>query len=203
MARTVQHTLDAQGPLRLDFHHRLLEKIEPVPAQARPGLIPIVPASSWSWSGEWPARPFHYLSPDGTSFIAADEAFVTGATSWGVKGTDLLRFGLAPASPGAPFYHSNDGMSVTYAMDVTPDGGVRNVRPFVQRGGESVTVDSAGDVYVTSGDVLAFDAEGRWIDTIDVPERATHIAFGGDDGRTLFIAARSALYSLRMRHSRR
>jgi gluconolactonase len=32
-----------------------------------------------------------------------------------------------------------------------------------------------------------------------VPERPTQIAFGGKDRRTLFIAARSSLYSVRTR----
>jgi sugar lactone lactonase YvrE len=32
------------------------------------------------------------------------------------------------------------------------------------------------------------------LDTIDLPERPTQVVFGGKDGRTLFITARSSLY---------
>ncbi len=39
--------------------------------------------------------------------------------------------------------------------------------------------------------------EGRLIDTIETPERPTQLVFGGKDGKTLFIAARTSLYSVR------
>jgi sugar lactone lactonase YvrE len=35
------------------------------------------------------------------------------------------------------------------------------------------------------------------IDTIDVPERPLQLVFGGEDGQTLFIPARTSLYAVR------
>ena len=43
----------------------------------------------------------------------------------------------------------------------------------------------------------------RPIDTIDVPERPIQLAFGGRDGRTLFIAARTSLYAVRTKNAGR
>jgi sugar lactone lactonase YvrE len=37
------------------------------------------------------------------------------------------------------------------------------------------------------------------MDTIEIPERPLQLVFGGKDGRTLFIAARTSLYAVRTR----
>jgi sugar lactone lactonase YvrE len=37
------------------------------------------------------------------------------------------------------------------------------------------------------------------IDTVEVPERPIQLVFGGKDGQTLFIAARSSLYAVRVK----
>jgi sugar lactone lactonase YvrE len=44
-----------------------------------------------------------------------------------------------------------------------------------------------------------YNSSGRLIDSIDVPERPSHIAFGGSDRQTLFIATPASLYSVRTR----
>jgi len=45
-----------------------------------------------------------------------------------------------------------------------------------------------------------YSATGEPLDTIEVPERPLQLVFGGPDGRTLFIPARTSLYSVRVRH---
>ena len=143
-------------------------------------------------------RPFQFAAPDGSTFVSASQDFVDGATSWGVKSADLVRsFGLDRATPGQPHYMSSEHDVVTYVMDVLPDGNVTNVRPFVWQGGESVTVDSAGNVYIANGDIFVYTKAGTLIDRIRTPERPTNLAFGGSDGHTLYIAARSGLYAVR------
>jgi sugar lactone lactonase YvrE len=54
-------------------------------------------------------------------------------------------------------------------------------------------------VYIAAGQIHVYDPAGKLIDTIEVPERPIQVVFGGTDHRTLFIAARSSLYSLRVR----
>ncbi len=58
-------------------------------------------------------------------------------------------------------------------------------------------MDARGNVYIAAGQVYVYDPQGRQIDTIEVPERPIQLAFGGRDGRTLFIAARTSLYAVR------
>jgi len=176
-----------------------LRTLAPTPAVARPDMTAILPVNTWEFDAGHPAqRPFQYVSPDGSVYLSAGQDFVAGATSWGIKSADLVRgFGLGPARPGQPYYISNEHNVVTWVMDVLPDGNLANLRPFVRQGGESVAVDSAGNVYIANGDIFVYSSAGKLIDRIRTPERPTNLAFGGADRRTLFIAARSGLYALR------
>jgi sugar lactone lactonase YvrE len=47
--------------------------------------------------------------------------------------------------------------------------------------------------------VYVFNPSGELIDRIDVPERPIDLAFGGKDGKTLYILARTSLYSVETR----
>jgi sugar lactone lactonase YvrE len=59
-----------------------------------------------------------------------------------------------------------------------------------------VAVDDHGNVYIAAGQVFVYNSSGALIDTIDVPERPTQLLFGGSDGHTLFVLARSSLYAV-------
>ncbi len=67
---------------------------------------------------------------------------------------------------------------------------------FAPRGGYSVVTDAAGNVYVAAGQVYIYNASGQQIGVVEIPERPGSMAFGGPDNKTLFIGARSSLYSL-------
>jgi gluconolactonase len=47
--------------------------------------------------------------------------------------------------------------------------------------------------------VHIYDADGRELQQIDVPEGPANVCFGGADFKTLFITARTSLYSVRMK----
>jgi len=173
-----------------------------VPAIPRPGMTPVLPAGYWRNENDFlqtvsAAKPYQFISPDGTTFIPAGEDFVTGELFWGTKLNDLLRsFGLAPAVEGEPYYVTNESGENTYVGVVGDDGALSNLKLFAQRGGESVTVDEKGNVYIAAGQVFVYNPAGDLIDTIDIPERPSQLLFGGSDGRTLFILARSSLYAV-------
>ncbi|MEQ8771111.1 MAG: glycosyl hydrolase family 28-related protein [Phycisphaerales bacterium] len=179
-------------------------ELDPRRTEPRPDATPVLPVSLWEGGASFPrsataAPAAHYLSPDGTVFIPADEGFVTGAVSWGVKTTPLLRtFGVAPAVPARPFYVTNEHGLCTYAFDVRPDGSLTNPRLFVEEGGESVTTDTDGNVYIAAGQVLVFNPAGERIGVIHTPRRPTSLVFGGPDRRTLYVTARDTLYAVRI-----
>lgn len=192
-------TVLAFDPTREDS---LIQRLEARPAEARPGGTPILPVSRWSSDaaflpGVTAKVSAQYVAPDGATFIPADEGFTTGATSWGTKLTALLRsFGVAPADPGRPFYVTNELGLRTYAFDVRPDGSLTDPRLFAEEGGECVTTDGDGNVYIAAGQVLVFNPAGERVGVIHVPRRPTCLVFGGADGRTLYVTARDALYAV-------
>ena len=58
--------------------------------------------------------------------------------------------------------------------------------------------DSRGNVYLTNSALKVYNPAGRLIETIEVPERPTNVCFGGKDGRTLYITARTSVYNIEM-----
>ena len=62
-----------------------------------------------------------------------------------------------------------------------------------------ITVDADGTVYLTAGGVVkVFAADGKQAGEIKIPKvSGTNLAFGGADGRTLYVTANDALYSCR------
>ena len=174
-----------------------LQLIEREKAVARPGMTPVLAVGDYRLNPVSQARPWQFLSPDGSTFIAAGTDFVDGATSWGVKSADLLRsFGLAPAAPGRPFYLTDEEELRTYKASVSSDGNITDVKLFAEQGGEGVATDAAGNVYIAAGEIYVYSPTGKLLETIDVPERPVQLAFGGKDRRTLFMAARTSLYAV-------
>jgi len=175
------------------------------PSTARPGLTPVIPVNHWrlddDFTGGKPqARPWQFVSPDGTTYIPAGDDFIQGTLYYGSKMHDVIRaFGLAPASPGKPFYVSDESNMQTWVTDVQPDGSLANARLFVNQGGEGVAVDSHGNVYIAAGQIYVYSPTGKLVETIDVPERPTQLVFGGKDGKTLFVAARTSMYSIQVK----
>jgi sugar lactone lactonase YvrE len=174
------------------------------PAVARPGLLAILPTGDWRLQkdaqGALVARTHHYLAPDGRTAVSATPGFVEGATSWGVKSSDLIRaFGLQRARPGERVYLTSEADVATWSALVGDDGGLKDPRLFVHQGGEGVAVDRDGNVFLAAGDLHVYDPAGTLVETIPVPGRPTQVVFGGPDGRTLFLPARDALYAVRTR----
>ena len=175
------------------------------PSIARNGLTAVVPADYWRNENDFletvPVKlPYQFVSPDGTTFLPAAEDFVSGELYYGSKLNNTLRaFGFAPAVPGRPFYVTDESGEKTYSASVGDDGTIGNLKLFAEQGGESVAPDSKGNVYIAAGQVYVYNPAGEMIDTIDVPERPSQLLFGGPDGNTLFILARSSLYAVQVR----
>jgi sugar lactone lactonase YvrE len=175
--------------------------LKPEAVALRPGMTAVLPLGDWRINAGGLQQPYRqYLSPDGTTFIPAGQDFVSGATSWGIKSSALLRgFGLARAVPGRAFYVTDEAQATTWVGTVQLDGSIPELRIFVNQGGEAVTTDTQGNVYVAAGQVYIYNPAGKLMDTIEVPERPVQLVFGGADRQTLFIPARTSLYAVRAR----
>jgi len=183
--------------------------LKPEPSAPRPGMIAVLPVDYWRNENDFlkvaqVKRPYQYVSPDGSLFIPAGKDFVTGELYYGSKIHDVLHaFGLAPVSAGQPFYVTDEEEEKTYRATVDENGTLTNLKLFADAGGESVTEDAAGNVYIAAGQIYVYSPAGTLLGTIDVPERPSQLLFGGADKKTLFIAARSSLYAVQTRNGGR
>jgi len=148
------------------------------------------------------AKAREYVSSDASVFLPAGRVFQQGSatdTSGWRFSDNLDTYGFVIAEPGQRVYVSSESEDITYNANVNPDGTLTDLKPFVQRGGESVAVDSKGNVYVANGQIFVYSREGKQIAEIDVPERPLQLIFGGADRKTLFILAHHALFAVRVR----
>jgi len=179
-----------------------LSVLQPQPVTPRPGMTAVLPTGDWRVVREFLEKPYRqFVSPDGTTFLPVGRDFMEGATAWGVKSSALIRgFSLAPATPGKPFYITDEAQLRTWTGTVGPDGSFTGMKLFAEQGGEGTAVDAEGNVYIAAGQIYVYSPAGKLIDTIEVPERPLQLAFGGKNGRTLFIPARSSLYAISTLH---
>ncbi len=179
--------------------------LKAVPSGPRRGMNVVLPATFWRNDNDFiekiPAqKPYQFVSPDGSTFVPAGEDFVSGELYYGSKIHDVLRaFGMVTVAPHQPYFVSNESEEKTYSGSVSVDGTIGNLKLFAEQGGEGLTWDESGNVYIAAGQVFVYNPAGKLIDTIEVPERPSQLLFGGSDGKTLFILARSSLYAVQSR----
>jgi pectate lyase-like protein/SMP-30/gluconolaconase/LRE-like protein len=146
-------------------------------------------------------KPKEYVSADGSVVLPAGRVVqqgpATDTSGWRFS-DNLDAYGFIRAMPGQKAYVSSASEDRTYSAIVHADGTLNGLKPFVERGGESVAVDGKGNVYIANGQIFVYDPAGKQIAEIDVPDRPIDIVFGGTDGRTLFILSHSALFSVRV-----
>jgi gluconolactonase len=112
--------------------------------------------------------------------------------------------GIALSPDGKLLYVSDSGRPRHIRVfDVAADGGVSNSRVFctIDQGvPDGIRCDADGRVWSSGGDgVKVFDTAGKLLGTIAVPESPANLCFGGADGKTLFITARTSLYAIDVR----
>jgi len=107
--------------------------------------------------------------------------------------------GVVGSPDGKSLYISDWNEKKTYVFSINKDGILSDRRLFAPEGDDGLTMDTEGNVYLTGNAVTVYNSDGIKIETIKVPETAANVCFGGKDNRTLYITARTSLYSIRMR----
>jgi sugar lactone lactonase YvrE len=128
----------------------------------------------------------YYYAPDTKTAIMAG----------GTWRPNLQSSQFAAFAPGDSHYLTSEDDGRTYVAKLENYRSLTTTA-FAERGGTSVVVDSAGNIYIANGQVWIFNRNGKEIGMLEVPERPGSLAFGGLDKRTLYIGARSSLYSIR------
>lgn len=100
------------------------------------------------------------------------------------------------------------GQAEMMAYSVETPGKVTNGRVFCKleqrpgernRGGDGLTVDRSGNLYITSKlGLQLFNPEGELLGIIKMPEQPANVTFGGKDLKTLYMTARTSVYKMRM-----
>ncbi len=128
----------------------------------------------------------YYLSPDRKKLIRVID--------------DLVRpNGVIGTADGKTLYVADHGAGKTFVYTINEDGTLSGKKLFAPEGSDGMTMDNEGNIYLTTNAVAVYNKNGEKIETIEVPEQPTNVCFGGKDKKTLFITARTSLYSVRMR----
>lgn len=99
-----------------------------------------------------------------------------------------------------PSFHNKPAGIRCY--EVSKDGKLGKQLFTIEHGSDGMAVDVQGNLYTTSENkIKVHDKDGKPIGDIAVPEGPANCTFGGDDYKTLFITARTSLYSIRLKHA--
>jgi len=143
--------------------------------------------------GVWAGARVYRVRPNGAVSVLVDVEYPNG---------------LAFSPDERILYIANTRMTeYIHAIDLDADGEMAGRRIFADMNiGEKpgipdgMKVDERGRIFCTgAGGIWVFEADGRHIGTIRLPEMAVNLAFGGDDLRTLFVCAVTSVYTLRVK----
>ena len=98
-----------------------------------------------------------------------------------------------------PAFHKLPGG--VHCFEVSKDGQLGKKLFMIEEGSDGMAVDVEGNLYTTHGGVNIYNADGKLLEKIEIPEGPANVTFGGDDFKTLFITARTSLYSVRMKNA--
>jgi len=128
----------------------------------------------------------YYLSPDRKKLVRVID--------------DMVRpNGVIGTPDGRTLYVTDHGGRKTFSYAVNDDGSLSNKKLVAPEGSDGMTIDNEGNIYLTTSVVAVYNKDGEKIAAIELPEWPSNVCFGGKDGQTLFITARTSLYSVRTR----
>ena len=115
--------------------------------------------------------------------------------------------GLAFSPDGKQFYVDDSEQRNIRVYEVSSDGALSNGRIFGDEHGEKndgvpdgIKVDVQGNLFVTGPKgIWVWDAKGKHLGTIVLPEQPANLTWGGQDSKTLYITATTSVYRLETR----
>ena len=108
--------------------------------------------------------------------------------------------GIVLSPNGHLLYVANSDEHNVRAYDVDHNGDTSNERVVISGVDgvpDGMRADEQGNLYVAANRVWIYDAQGKLIGNLNIPEKPSNCAFGDSDLRTLYITARSSLYRAR------
>ena len=133
---------------------------------------------------EQDARGVYYISPQGDATRVANDYVQPN--------------GLIGTPDGKTLYVADINDRKIWKYDIHEDGTLSNKTLFANNGSDGMTIDNLGNIYLTMGKVWVYSPSGELIQEIDLPESPSNICFGGKARDTLFITARTSVYTIKM-----
>jgi gluconolactonase len=115
--------------------------------------------------------------------------------------------GIAFSPDEKYLYIAESGVKQWLRYRVLPDGSVADGMVFFDAskepgvgGPDGIKVDKEGNLYGSGpGGLWIFSPDGKHLGTIAIPERMANLAWGDADGKTLYIAASTSVYRIRLK----
>ena len=104
-------------------------------------------------------------------------------------------------SPDQSRLYVADTVANVMVFEVSQDGSLSEPADFATdvQNGDGMAIDGAGNLYVTAADgVRVYSPQGSLWGVIEVPEQPANCTFGGSNGKTLFVTARTSLYRVEL-----
>ncbi|GAA4795829.1 SMP-30/gluconolactonase/LRE family protein [Olivibacter ginsenosidimutans] len=106
--------------------------------------------------------------------------------------------GIIGTPDGKYLYVADIDDNKTYQYTIQKDGSLTNKTLFVAQGSDGMTIDRAGNLYLTGNGITVYNTRGEKIAHIPVPNRTSNVCFGGKQRDLLFITARDKVFTLKM-----
>jgi gluconolactonase len=136
--------------------------------------------------------------PRGVTFKGVYRIDPAGAITAIEKGMNQPN-GIALSPDEKILYVADSASPIVNKWNVATDGTVSGKAKFADSGSDGMGMDDAGNLYLTTGgNVRVLKPDGTAWGNISVPEAPANCAFGGADRKTLFIAARTSIYSVNL-----
>ncbi len=130
----------------------------------------------------------YYITPDHSSVIRVSN--------------DLEKpNGVLGTPDGKTLYVTDSQADKTYKYAIQEDGSLTDKTLFVAVGCDGMTMDKAGNVYLTTNGKQAvdiFSPAGELLSSIGVPQQPSNLCFGGKERNQLFITARTSIYRVEL-----
>lgn len=120
---------------------------------------------------------------------------------------DLVNPNGLALSPDEKFLYAGDlAKRLIWRYDVQPDDTIANRQAFADMTADKAVgnpdgmkVDEKGNLYSTGpGGIWVFSPQGKYLGKLVFPELPANLAFGGADGKDLYVTARAGLYRIRV-----
>jgi len=133
-------------------------------------------------------RGVYYLTPDGKTLTRVIDDY-------------RMPNGIGGTPDGKILYVSDIGDRKTWKYEVQEDGSLKNKILLCNIGSDGMTLDNEGNIYLTSRGIQVVDKNGNPIEQIPAPEgeQPANVAIGGKDHNILFMAARTSVYTLKLK----